>query len=780
MLGAKPTVFVSHSEKFKETVALPFRDHAEALGMNVILVSEMPTPEHGGGEPDAKVDYYLDRADMFVALMTPDDRTESGEIHARPNVTDEITRARMRSHLRPRVQVFKASDVDLHSNINPTYEALNPDDVTSIFPIFERQAQAWEILAPGGPAEPQPAVGPIGPSDPGGRDPKDTSKGALGQAVDAVEGLKASLLGQAATGQTDSPSVVARTHLSASVALAAERSTSPFGVHELNGLFRERRLLDLTRDEERFLLRTILLHFGNNNAPGWYWFRRRSAGSLHRLIIGFALADPDESVRTRSLRMLASTPRKMDRRDLKDLVESGLGPNEEQSVQDAALDLLAKRGDTRLLRELGDVIDTPRANEAVLLVRARNVPVAGLRELLKQPSMHSSEVEEALLLHARRLPASLLRQGLHSDYGDIRRLSMRALDRSSRFRKEDALWLIGEDLSARERMDAFRIALRRGWTLDRSQLEVAIKDAGLLFNEANELWIEFQSRRTKAELIEDLTWIGRATWSVYAGLALAHFEEFADQLRKDLDSEFESLRYEYRRGVEASIRSSVEQKLRNLPTQEGGAEMLDTRVKEEVSEFFDDFDSLESFTIKKFQFAALRALAVHGDEADAVYARQFIADGDRDITKECVRLLARVGRPEDAGILVEAAKHLYQEDAIGAAEAALAVSDNSLDTISALIDTGTSRLIKVAVSGLAEVPVDEATRIIVPLLRSDIAGVRRACVGHLVRRLDREQQRKLIDLYIENGGYYYYNVVAYIDRRLHAPSWLRAASKETE
>src|ERR1700679_482321 len=148
MLAARPTVFISHSERFKDQVAAPFREHLESLGMTAVLVSEMPTPESGAGEPDSKVDYYLDRSDMFVALMTPDDRTDSGEVHARPNVTDEISRARGKSHLRERVQVFKADEVDMHSNINPTHEALDPDDVAASFAVFERQAIAWEILDP--------------------------------------------------------------------------------------------------------------------------------------------------------------------------------------------------------------------------------------------------------------------------------------------------------------------------------------------------------------------------------------------------------------------------------------------------------------------------------------------------------------------------------------------------------------------------------------------------------------------------------------------------------
>lgn len=779
MLGAKPTVFVSHSEKFKKSVALPFRDFAESLGMNVVLVSDMPTPEHGGAEPDAKVDYYLDRADMFVALMTPDDRTESGEVHARPNITDEITRARTRSHLRTRVQVFKGSDVDLHSNINPTYEALDLSNVETIFPIFERQARAWEILAPDVPVEPESAVGPIGPSDSPGPELRGIPKGALGQVADAVEGFKATLLGEQPTPPDNPMSSIARAHLSASVALAAQRSTSPFGVHELNGLFRERALLELTSDEERFLLRAVLLHSKSENAPGWYWSRRRSPAALHRFVIDLALQDPDDSVRTHALRMLADFPKVVTRHDLKKLVEAGISSDETGSVQDAALDLLARRGDTRLIHELGEAIDTAKATSALFLVRARHAPVTCLRELLKKPSMYSAEIESALLAKARKLPVTQLRKGLQSDRPAIRGLCVKALDRSSRLRKEDALALIESELPSRERIDALKIALKRGWKLDGSLVEATIQDADLGFGEDDELRLAFHSRRTMEELTQDLKWIGGSSWTVYAALGLSHFDDFADQIRNDLDSDFKVLREDYRRTVEKAAQKSVAEKVQKLPASEQPElHVVEALVAEEVDDFFDGFESLESFTIKRFQIAAVRALAAHGNTADASYARRLIQVGDRELTNECVSLLARVGDGEDATLLVETAeKELHFDDAVNAAHAALTVSGDAVETVNALIASRSPRIIRAAVSGLDDSPLDEVTPIILPLLQSKNAEIRGISVDYLTRRLDRTQQEKLVDLYIEHGDYYYYNVVSRLDRSLYAPGWFKVESR---
>jgi hypothetical protein len=93
----------------------------------------------------SKVDTYLDASDAFVALATPDDQLGDGTVQTRQNIIDEHGRARSRPKLRHRIQVFKHPDVRLPSNINPTYEQLDVDDVSPIPGLILRQLDAWEI-----------------------------------------------------------------------------------------------------------------------------------------------------------------------------------------------------------------------------------------------------------------------------------------------------------------------------------------------------------------------------------------------------------------------------------------------------------------------------------------------------------------------------------------------------------------------------------------------------------------------------------------------------------
>lgn len=282
MLDAKPAAFISHSEQFREQVAVPLRDYAESLGMKPILVSESPLPKLSSSEPDAKVDYYLDKADMFVALVTPDEPIESGAVHTRHNITDELSRARSRRHLAGAIQVFKEPQVELHSNINPTYERLDLDDVPAIFPVFRRQAISWELIETGTADLPQSTVGPIGPSEE--PDSQTRSSGhpkwdpASDQAAAALGEIRGQFLGE---GDGVDVASVARAHLAVSAALAPLRSMDLYGVHELNGLFRERASVSPTRSEERHIARTVIAHLDDDNAPGWHWLKTFGAAAFH-------------------------------------------------------------------------------------------------------------------------------------------------------------------------------------------------------------------------------------------------------------------------------------------------------------------------------------------------------------------------------------------------------------------------------------------------------------------------------------------------------------------
>jgi len=161
MLNGRVAVFISCSERFKQRVARPI---SEALGerdVKGIIVSDEPLLPGADGDPESKVDTYLDASDAFVALATADDQLGDGRVQTRQNIIDEYGRARSRPKLRQRIQVFRAPEVTLPSNINPTYERLDVDDVAPVVQLILRQLEAWDLLdthpRPPTPTPPTPA-----------------------------------------------------------------------------------------------------------------------------------------------------------------------------------------------------------------------------------------------------------------------------------------------------------------------------------------------------------------------------------------------------------------------------------------------------------------------------------------------------------------------------------------------------------------------------------------------------------------------------------------------
>jgi pimeloyl-ACP methyl ester carboxylesterase len=141
--GQERGVFISCSERRKEAVAWPFRDRLAEEGSRGFIVSDEPRPT-GTWTPEEKVDAFLERSDAVVVFATAD--LEAGEDRfTRPNIGDEIGRARSKPHLRDRVCVLKEHGVTLPSNIDPAYESLDLSDLDRAFDRALLQLAEWGL-----------------------------------------------------------------------------------------------------------------------------------------------------------------------------------------------------------------------------------------------------------------------------------------------------------------------------------------------------------------------------------------------------------------------------------------------------------------------------------------------------------------------------------------------------------------------------------------------------------------------------------------------------------
>jgi hypothetical protein len=159
MLDGRPVVFLSCSEKYKERVARKLRDALYEVGVWGVIVSDEPLLTRVGWEPGNQVDAYMNASDAMVALCTADDPLADGTVQTRENIIHEIGLARERPHLRDKVLVAKAREVRLPSNINPTYERLDPSDLGPLISVVLRQLRAWGVVGerPAGPVMHRPA-----------------------------------------------------------------------------------------------------------------------------------------------------------------------------------------------------------------------------------------------------------------------------------------------------------------------------------------------------------------------------------------------------------------------------------------------------------------------------------------------------------------------------------------------------------------------------------------------------------------------------------------------
>jgi pimeloyl-ACP methyl ester carboxylesterase len=138
-------VFISCSERQKEALGRPFKALLAENGLRGFIVSDEPRPE-GTWTPEEKVDAYLARSDAVVVFATGD--LQAGEDrYTRPNIGDEIGRARAQPHLRNRVCVLKEHGVTLPSNIDPAYESLDLAHPEEGFDRALAQLREWGLVA---------------------------------------------------------------------------------------------------------------------------------------------------------------------------------------------------------------------------------------------------------------------------------------------------------------------------------------------------------------------------------------------------------------------------------------------------------------------------------------------------------------------------------------------------------------------------------------------------------------------------------------------------------
>ena len=365
---------------------------------------------------------------------------------------------------------------------------------------------------------------------------------------------------------------------------------------------------------------------------------------------------------------------------------------------------------------------------------------------------------------------AVVRSALASASPELRVLSLRLLDATSRLRKEQVEELIGDDESPEVRMTAAELAVKRRWRLSEEQIDAAVKDLSFSMDRERDLYRAYFGQQPPERLAEEIDWHRVRSYRIYEALACDHFEVIADWIDTDLDEDFARLKQRtrdyFRARIEADLRSKYGPDA--LETED-----LSARVERALDRLVSDEERFDRFMLGQFRAAAMAGIAEHGSDAQLRHALCLVEVADSQLLVHCLAIIRRCGGHEQVSLLVRIAAERYGEARDLAARAALELSDDVFVTAKDLIATEDTSVVWIALEAIAGLSIDEVFNPAYALLRSDSLGTRNVATEFLIEQLSRKQLRALPSFY--SRGQYYYSVPVLVDRHLYAPPALLRA-----
>jgi hypothetical protein len=773
MLEGKPVILLSYSERYRARVAEPVVEQLSSHPVRPVLIGEEPLPAGIEPHPDAKVSYFFSRADMVVFLVTPDEKVDSGEHRPRLNIIDEFRRGLDRENLRDRLLVFKAPNVDLPSNINPVYEPLPLDEPGWVAERIIRQAREWGLLPRYGDDErrAQPIEASDGETIPAAS-VGTTDDGATRQALEALREVTGAVEGQPAD-----LSSLERAELLVTSLAAEQQGGDVLGVRFTNRIFAKRGLLRLRSSERVQLIRAWLRYTKDDNVPGVVWLRDLSRKQVVGLMTTLAVGDADDEVRVQALRLLGTlkAPRSAD--EARALVEPFL-TSSEYILRWAGIDFVVARGSS--LRDLLDVpqlleYDRHKTSQAAALLDLQRRPGNVLSRFVSNSYARSDALRIALLGSAARLPRAGILKATRSTTADVRRLGVELMASRPDIPDTRLYEIVSDDSSRTLRALALQALLSRGETIDDTLLSHATKsrdsdERGLSdIDPVTRVRREVYLQRDLHDSSPALSWSDVDGPERYEALAICQPNR-AIQVRRDLRNDFSRLVARAHKSMVIDILLTTERAANPPPTETQRNEIKKT-LDERWARWHYNGD-LGEFQLSRYREAALRALAIIGQQSDVRFARVLGQAAKRDLAVAALRLFERFGTAHDTHQILSIAEQMYgEDDKRGAAELALrlAYKKDKLNVLSHFFSD--VALKEWASFRLGEVPggIDEAFR----QLRGEDEKVRMGAASVLWAAIIPERRDEFLSLYMQ--GWHYFNVVRWWDQQLYAPDWLRPA-----
>jgi len=560
------------------------------------------------------------------------------------------------------------------------------------------------------------------------------------------------------------PFNIARLNLLAAAWMSRRYATTLLSSHEINLLYQYKEQVQLTESEKGLIFRSLVAD-SDDILPGWYWFRDLELISVEVTLFWWATRDGDDAVREGAVKILKSVniPRSAGVFNGFDSVSTILRDSS-ALVRRAGLAYLASTGTMEDIPSIESALTDndssvrDEAHHAKLSIIARNAPNDAFSILLDPIQDTPNETVKAIVGEiggrSTELRRELLEQALRHSDATMRTFAVKELSRREQLSREVASPLL-QDSSVEVRELCYKEFIRQGETFDPYQVRQAFADQARrgrtiltfgLFSrvDVDELVLMLYRSFTSDRLLEKIDWYSIDGPVAYKALALDHFPLISDRIRMDLDDRF------------ASIRESSTERLRSRHGD--AAEHIMERYR----------DKLDDFMVMQFTEAALAGLAACGESRDVHIGRRHLAESDRDVQIEAIRIIERFGDASDVESLIRIVTDDFGQLKTMAASAALKIAPGVSGAARGLLRTEDPTLVALAIRSLRNDDPMGVFEVLEPLLGSMKLRTRSKVLSYFAMRSSREQLEALLLRYLGRDSYFY-NVVCWIDRVLYSP-----------
>lgn len=536
-------------------------------------------------------------------------------------------------------------------------------------------------------------------------------------------------------------------------------STELFDTHAFHYIYRMRKIWNFSETERKFIIRSVCGN-RNKNMSGWYWIKNESSFNIIQYLEKLSIYDYNKEVEIGAIKLLKTLNYIPSFEFIKRLLTEVDNTSEKlleiisltYNINDKETDLLLIE-----LEELfNSTIDSVRKlaintyikksykkypKKSFMIFCKNSSDTTDLyKELLEELNFNIDEKEMISLgfaskKHVRLYSADYLYK---KDAITIDLAKSLLLDTESQIRKIGFEFLLdnGTSFSLKETRELFPKSKNKSNSLALLNLDFEISE--------KEMIPLVLKKKTPEELLSLIDFYTDEGCMAYQVLAEEHDDKYFDLFRKNLKDNFEKMKEESR------------------------SKIID-KFGEHGKKLIDDFNSDNIKYIKRgFYSASIIGLRNNYKKSDIEFIRDYIKEEiPYPNLNDALEILNNIGNALDVKILLNVArKHLLinKKDVI---ECAYKLSKNKENFVTNLLDEDNKALAIYGFDYISSVIEYKRIHLLHKCIRDENEQFRLRAIEELAKLWGHNKLEEFLDEYIEEGQYYYNNVL-YLDEYLYS------------